>query len=137
MVQFAGQTNLDASPGDDWADLADSLSGHPCQFWVCVRADVSWSGQLAGGIALRHQSHGEPDFHTDSIWDEKSAAGCGRHFDCLDHNRLVRYCHLAALQMGCLCSGALLYLGFFGNGSAACDHGDELGKTLIRGAVQV
>ena len=34
MVQFAGQTKLDAGSGDYRADLADSLPDHSGQLWV-------------------------------------------------------------------------------------------------------
>ena len=54
MVQLVGEAVLDACPGNYRSDLADSLPAHPHQLRLRVRADDSWQGQLAGGVALRH-----------------------------------------------------------------------------------
>jgi len=136
MVQLAGETKLDACPGDYRADLADSLPGHPGQLWVRVRSGDPSKSSVAGGIALRHQPCGEPDLHADPVRDEKPAAGCGGYSDRLDHNHLVRHRHMAALQMGRCGSSAVFRLGVAGDGAATLDHSDELGKIMIPGLSQ-
>src|SRR5688572_24994333 len=81
--------------------------------------------------ALRHQSCVELDFHADSVWDAKTAAGGGGCFDRVS-NDLVRGHSLAALRLGRRGSGSLFRVGVAGDRSAIVDHGDELASEIIR-----
>ncbi len=56
IVQLAGETKLDACPGDYRPDLADSLPGHPRQLWVRDRAGDQEESALAGNVAVRRSS---------------------------------------------------------------------------------
>ena len=53
MVQYAVEAILDAPSSDHRADLADSLSDHPGQFRVRVRAGDPKESTLAGRLALQ------------------------------------------------------------------------------------
>jgi hypothetical protein len=86
---------------------------------------------VAGGVAVRHQSGGEPDLHADSVRDAESADGGGGYSDRVGDNNLVRSRHMAALQMGRRRSGAVFRVGVAGNFSATVDHLDELGAIVM------
>ncbi len=131
MVQFVGETNLDACPGDHRADLADSLPGHPRQLWVRVRPGDQEEAAVACGVALRHQSRGEPDLHANPVRDAKPAAGCVGYSDRVGDNHLDDGRRLATLPLGGRGSGAVLHLGFISDRAATVDHGDELGTIMI------
>ena len=73
LVQLARQAKLDASPGDHWPDLADSLPDHRRQLRVRLRAGDPKESAVARGVAVRHQSCGEPDLHADPVRDAKPA----------------------------------------------------------------
>ena len=50
-------------------DLADSFPNHTGQRWVRIRASVLSPDQMAGGVAVRHQTRGESDLHANPVWD--------------------------------------------------------------------
>ena len=131
LVQLADQTKLDSGPGDHRADLADSLSDHPGQFRVRVRAGDPKESTLAGRLALRHQSRGQPDFHADSIRDAEPAAGGSGYSDRVGDDHLDGRCRLAALPLGGRGPGAVFRLGIDCDRAATFDYGDELGETVI------
>ncbi len=122
---------MDASSGDHWSDLADSLSGDSHQLWLCVRSGVPKKAAVEGGIALCHQSGGEPDLHADPVRDAKPAVGGGGHSDRLGHHHLDDDRRLAALSLGHSGSSAVFCLGITGNGAAIVDHGDELEEAVM------
>ena len=79
MVQRSFKTFLDARSSDHRDDLADSLPDYPDQLRVRVLAGDPTHSAVGGGVAIRHQSRVEPDFHTDPIWDAEPATGGGRY----------------------------------------------------------
>lgn len=132
LVQRTSETGLDTGPSDDWTDLVDTLPDHFCDIRIHVRAGVERQSELEGGFAFCHQSGGEPDFHAHPIWPKESAARCRGHSDRLEHDHLDDGGGLEALPMGRRCTGPVFCLGFVGDGAATFDHGDELGKNMIR-----
>jgi len=76
---------------------------------------------MAGRLAVRNQSCGEPDLHADSILDEEPALGGGRHHGCLDHNHLVGSGDLATIPMGESGSDPVFRVGLAGD-SATIEH---------------
>lgn len=116
--------------------MADSLPNHARQFWVGVRADVSRQSELAGRIAIRHQPYSELDLHSDPVWNAEPAVGCVGYSDRVGDDHLVCHRSLAALQMGCRGSIAILHLGISCDCVAIEHHLDELGKIMILGLSQ-
>ena len=78
MVQFAGQTKLDAGSGDYRADLADSLPDYHRDVRICLRAGVPGKGSPHGRRTVRHQPRGEPFVHANLRRTEERAFGGGR-----------------------------------------------------------
>ena len=68
MVQLARKAKLDAATGNYWNDLADPLSDHLGELWICLRASLQGQSQLAGRVAICDQPVSEFDLHTRSVW---------------------------------------------------------------------
>ncbi len=88
---------------------------------------------MAGRHAFRDQSRGQPDFHSDSVWDAKSSAGCRGYPSRLGHNHLVYHRYLAELQMDSLGSDPVFDLGLDSDGLTTNDHDVEPRKLTIDG----
>lgn len=96
MVQFVGETNLDASPIDHRDDLADSLSDHLGQLRFCLRAGDPAKSSVDRGTSICHQPRSEPDLYADSIWTAKPSTCSRGHLHRLDNDHLVHDRNLAA-----------------------------------------
>lgn len=116
--------------------MADSLPNHSRQLWIRFRADVSRQSELAGRIAIRHQPYSELDLHSDPVWNAEPAVGCVGYSGRVGDDHLVCHRNLAALQMGCRGSSAILHLGISCDCVAIEHHLDELGKIMILGLSQ-
>ena len=111
MVQRLVEAVVDARATDDRLDLADSLSNHHADVWLCIRASDQKKTSMVRHLALRHQSCGEPDLHADSVWHAKLAVGCCGYSDRLGDDHLDDGSDLEAPQMGCNGAVAILHLG--------------------------
>ena len=87
---------------------------------------------MDGGIAIRDQPRGKPDFHANSVRFEKPAIGGFRHRDCVGNDHLVDGGDLEALQMGRCGAGAVLLLGVDCQCASTVDHILELGQMILR-----
>ena len=126
VVQFAGETKLDACARDHRADLVDLVPDHHRDVWLRRRTGVSREVVLAGCLTFRDQSHCQSAVHADFLWATQRAFGGGRHSCRMGDNRLDGCRHLAALQMGCRSTVAVLHLGFDCEHPAIEHHMDEL-----------
>ena len=135
MVQRTFKAFLDACPGDDRADLANSLPDHSRDLRVRVRAGDPTQGAVAGGVALRYQFRVKPDLHTDPIRDAEPATGGVRYPGRVGHDHLDDGCCLAVLSLGGSGSNTLFCVGVAGDGATTEHHLDELGKIMIRKTV--
>ena len=88
---------MDAQPGDNRPNLADSLPDHPPQFRVRVRAGVPGQGRLEGCRAIRHQPRRQLTLHANFLRVAERAAGGSEHSDRVGHDHLVCVRHLARL----------------------------------------
>jgi hypothetical protein len=122
MVQLVGKTKLDARPGNNRSDLANSLPDYPCRLRLRVRTEVSRQGRWAGCIAVRHQPCGEFNLYADPIWDARPALSSRGYSRRLGNDHLVRHRHLAALHMRCHRSSSLFHLGVTGDHAATVDR---------------
>lgn len=67
---------MDAGTVYNWVRLAMSLSDHPCDVRLRVRAGVAEEGSLDGGLAVWDQPRGKPDFHANPVRIAELAVGC-------------------------------------------------------------
>lgn len=130
LVQLTRQTKLDARTGNHRADLADSLPDHSRHVRLRVRAGDPREAAVACRSAVRHQSCGEPNLHTNPVRDAQSAAGLGGYSGRLDNDYLDVGSDLATLPLGRRGADSVLDLGVAGDRAATEHHGDELGQTL-------
>jgi hypothetical protein len=132
MVQLPGKAYLDASAVNYQPDLDDTLPDNRRQLRLRVRAGFTQEAAVDGGLAVRSQPRGESTVHADLRRVAERTTGGGRHLDRVGHDYLVRGRHLAALPLGCSDPGAVLRVGVHRHGAATVNHGDELGKAMIR-----
>lgn len=110
--------------------LAVSLSNHPDNVRLRVRAGVAEEAAVESGRALRSQSHRQLDFHANPVWTEELATGSHRHRDRLDHDHLDEVGDLEALQMGRSGSGSVFHLGVDSDRLTVEHHVLELGAVI-------
>lgn len=131
LVQLTCETKLDAQASYHRDDLADSLSSHSNNLWICFHASNPGQGELDGRAAICHQSRGELYLYSDSIWVAKSAPCIRGHSHRLGNDYLVHGSYMATLQVDFNCTGSVLDLGFDCD-STAMDHDNlELGKMIL------
>ena len=122
MVQFAGETNLDARALNDRAHLADFVPSDLCHVCLCICTNDSRQASLAGFASLWHQPDRKPCIHADPVWSAKFAACSNRHRDRVGHDPLDDLRYLEALQMGRRGPSALFNLGLHRDSPAIKHH---------------
>lgn len=131
MVQWTGQTRLDASASNDWDDMAIAVSGDLGEFWLCDSASGERQSELVGSVAVCDQLGSESDLHADPIWNAEPSLSFVGHCGGVDHDSLVHASGLAALQMGFPGTDPVFHLGDLGDDPPVLHHLSELGQVTV------